>query len=954
MSTPEWETSKENIAPVARGRNVETLTKALAKTPAELEDERVHHQAAIRDASKGVGPYGSDPLAPWVTYVKWAVDNFPVGSDLLVAAIEGACRKFAKEPRYLNDRRFVRLWIRYADMRKDKLDVFEYMQRRRIGEHAALFYEAWATTFELERNYDKAEDTYALGKSIGAEPADRLAQRQREFFARMAARRKRSEKKAKEAAEKKAAAEKAKEASKSGRGRSGLADSILSRSDVEGAADTETAPGDENAAPGPSRQGTRTVRPALGKISEEQAQTGRRPFAPAERKPSGGPHERSKPRAASQGNGKQNAAKIEVYADPTPPPASPRTAHRGAVEREEKFPLPLLAKQDEVHKENDGRMPSKWAGETLPQNDSMRSKVRGGGPAPRETFQIYQDTDKGEKRRPEKSSAVEESTKKPPTRNRGQSPAPARKPSGRLSRPISPTINTKIAMREIEDMFNSSLPVEMDDGENTAETPLEIPKEKKENPSTTFEIYRDVDDKDKENALGVRKESREGGSGPSGNPDLERRVFRPIPELEGPHIVRPREKSDDENMPPPPETSGGGEQREERADVAHEKPSEEFLDFLAEWCSQDPTYFLLDGADPDVEEGGMFDLQPKQNPSAGSQVGFSPLKPHSEVSFDVDDVVWKGHDGHSTVFSVEDMNDIFGLKDVMADDENAPDSVIALKVSETSNAWEYYIYKTVHDRYGAPLKNVANAVAFYEGSPRTYLLLDSMYCCSLADCVNLTKDKYLSECLAMFFTSDLLRTLEALHAVGIIHSDVTLENVLFRNNHHEDLIEDRYVASGAGSWGKKGVMLVDYNHAIDSKQTAQFGTGMDALASHAVQLGNKFLDKDYRIPGANRWSFNADCYAAAVCSAKMLGLPEPKTKDCQQKLKHVRIWDVYFAAMKNLSATAKPSETVDTMRRCREEMEGALVGEKWLKVSITRLSTMAETKDAHDDTVGAN
>lgn len=954
MSTPQWETSKENIAPLATGRNVPTLTAALSKSAAVLKQERAEHHASIKGAASGQGPYSSDPLTPWVSYVKWALDNYPRGSDTVIAAVEGVCRTYSKDPRYVADRRFVRLWVRYADLRKDKLDVFEYMQRRHIGEKSALFYEAWATTLELARQYEECEAIYRLGIRLEAEPSSRLAQREREFFSRMGGRRRRAQKKAEKAAEKKAAAEKlAAASSRAGRGQNTLADRILSRPGHGDSADVEMPRiRNENAHPSSLRPDSRMERPALGAISERQAQSGRRPAAPVESRPVDGLSVSSGGGCQSNASSvlKRKADTIEVYADPTPG-AESRT-QEDVVRREENCPLPPIAKVDEVHKENNGGLPRKWAGETLPQDSNALENMqrrRRGGLAPRQDFQIYEDSAEDQSHQfPEPAPPVQSNSHLSPIPEHPPSPPPTRKSSARLSHPVSPTINTKIAMQEIEDMFSSALPVEIKRAE-IREEKFSAQRRAVQKPKSTFEIFQDADGDKKENAMGVV----EGSGTLSGNPVLENRVLKPLPELEGPYISVVDEDLQagnediqvrDENMHP----LAGCRQEEGNENLvvmndAEDEATNELLDFLARWCLDDSTYFLLDGPSPRVEKNEMFDLHPKQNLISSVR---GPVNPHSVVSFRADNVIWNGHDGNSIVVAVEDKDNVYELRMPCPGDNEVLGDLMAMKVSETSNAWEYYIYKILHDRYDATLKSVANAVVFYEGSPRTYMVLDSMHVSSLAKVMSFTEEKHFSESLAMFFTTDLLRTLEAIHSVGIIHCDVTLDNILFRNNHLDDLIEDRYVASGVGSWGNKGVLLVDFNHAVDSKQGAQIGRDMEALAALVTKDGNEFLEQDYRIPNAKSWSFNADCYAAAVCSSKMLGLSRLTAKSTVEgtNLKHERIWEVYFRAMESLSSTTKASHVIDTMRRCREEMEGALVEEKWLKSYVERLSAEVEHK----------
>lgn len=970
MSAPEWESSKENVQPVAQGRNVDVLNKALVAKTEDLNRQRAVHEAAIRDGQNGIGPYADDPLAPWVMYAKWVVENFPRGSDLIVSVVEGACRRFAKDSKYREDRRFVRLWIRYADLRDDKLDVFEYMQRHRIGETAALFYEAWATTLELARQYDKTEQTYSLGMRLGAQPSQRLALRQREYFARMAARARRAEKKAKDAAGKKKVVEKAKE-TRAGRSRATLADDILTQPDTN---NTKNTTKDENSNPSASGV-TAPVRPALGTISERQALTGRRPTVSAPSKPIIGerpsPPQSLAPASKSQ---KMETESFEIYADPSPRVMSPVAAHRKKVKEAEDFPFKPIGKRDEVQKENGGLLPSKWAGETLPQNDKARSRVNRGGLSERPCIEIYQEPENEESSnpspRPENVSLDRQDRQALPN-DLSHSPAPARKRSAAMSA-ISPTINTKIALQEVEDLFNSSLPMERARDEAIAESfsvQRAATRDEKNPDDSSFEIYKDQDDAnasgndselvitemtaDKENALGARIPLSQ-VDGPSGNPDLEKRVLQPIPQYEG-------------SVPQVLEDEGSGRrsqqvsQRDDRVRETQEQAPEQFIqidegslkasdvdtiaaddleDFLARWCFKEPSYRLLDGSDPEVVKDGLFDLHPRGQPL---------------ITFNVDMFLWSGHEGNSEVVFVEDLNNILQMRDSDDLDAGDADDRLALKVSENPNfasnsSWEFYIYKTLHDRYGTPLKSVPTAIAFYEGNPRSYLVLDSVSVCSLAETMSLSDEYLIPEPVAMFLTTDLLRTLEAIHTVGIIHGDVTLENILFRSDPEVELNEERYMASSSGSWSSKGVLLVDFNHAVDSKLAVPEGD-VQVIARHVSKLGNKFLHSDYRIPDASLWGFNADCYSAAVCSAKMLKLDKLHAKDSNQSLKYEEIWDAYFQSMQNLSHTSRAAETADTMRRCRESMEGALFGEKRLRASLIKLSAQVEMKDAPDETM---
>lgn len=954
MSAPEWESSKENVLPVSHGRSVPALNDALAMKAEDLNRQRALHEAAIRDGQNGIGPYAADPLGPWVMYAKWVVDFFPRGSDLIVSVVEGACRRYAKDPKYRNDRRFVRLWIRYADLRDDKLDVFEYMQRHRIGEVVALYYEAWATTLELAKQYDKAEQTYALGLRMGAEPAQRLGQRQREYFARMAARARRAEKRAKDAEERKKDVARAKD-TRAARGRATLADDILARPDGHDAA--MSGPGD--ASPGPVASSSTKVRPALGPISERQALTGRRPMSSARS---------SKPRLGQKStvvsprpdeNRGAQVERFEIFTDASASSESLLAVHHGRTMEADGFPFKPISKREEVQKENGGLLPSKWAGETLPQSAKAKSVLDRHRTAAQTHVEIYQEPDVEEAYSPTPPPKGSMSTREPLEEEDIRSPNHHRRSSGMGA--TSPTINTKLALQEVEDLFNSSLPMERAREEARVESfsaQRAATRDEKKMQQPAFEIYMDGNENlsaqtsaqsssaipsqnmaDKENALGVRKPLTRMGDH-EGSAGLGKRVLRPIEQAGDEQGQTGCEDMSERQTEPSREShleSRDGLQQ--KSDMHIDEHIEELgdghaettvacehMDFLANWCIKEPGYHLLDGPDPEVEKDGLFDLEPPGQPI---------------TSFNVDMYMWQGYEDKSEVVFVEDLCNVLELRD-SEDMDSGADHRLALKMSENDNStWEFYIYRMVHDRYGTPIRSVPSAVAFYIGNPRSYLILDSVAPCTLAELVTFSGDELIPEPVAMFLVVDLLRTLEAIHTTGIIHGDVTLNNVLFRDDVDVELSENTYNGSSASTWGSKGVSVVDFNHAVDSQLV---DGDVNALARHVSKLGNVFLADDYRRKDTALWSFNTDCYAASVCARKLLKLDG--TENVDSKLKHSAIWRRFFEAMADIGYTARGVETSDVMKRCRAEMEAALKGDLGLRGSLVRLCGEVERRNS--------
>lgn len=1005
MATPEWETSKENVAPIARGRNVDTLNKALTADVEVLNSTRSFHESAIRDASNAIGPFADDPLAPWVNYTKWVIDNFPRGSDLIISVVEGACRRFAKDPRYREDRRFVRLWIRYADLRTDKLDVFAYMEKHQIGKHAALFYEAWATTLELSRDYDRAEEVYNVGMRLNAEPQERLAQRMREYYNRMAARARRAEKKAKEAKKKKEDVQRAKDANAQ-RSQSTLADKLLSRPEdnQDSHGQPQRAQNDENAKPGAP------VREALGRLTEQQADTGLRPMAAVSKKKP--PVWTQSSRSAKQGNKGHIAQneKIEIYVD-SRRISEASSSSQGAKPREEEddFPFAPLVKARDVSKENTGLLPSKWAGEKLPQNPRAQRKVNQalnpvrepihiyqegedegsniahepgsspegpsapvtststqmqaneGPPPASEPIQIYHDDGNDNRHAEQDTEASAEagsSTERLEAEERGpQSPPPKRK-SAVSTHGNSPTINTKIAMREVEDLFNSSLPMEEEraralTGSRVTENQFESGEIEAQ--ASSIEIYQDIDAEDKENAHSDRA-PRSASSNPSGSRSLEKRILQPIPELEGPLVHRVVDESElmprtenaalrnmqnipveirDENAAPtlqqrfPVQESRGEQERDQGPNETDDPATSELIDFLASWCYQEPGCHLLDKEDPEVFVGDEFDLHPR-----GQDV----------ATFNVVRLAWKEYTRTSEVFAVKDLcNTLVQRRQSELNDDE--DNLLTLKVYETSNPWEFYIYRTMRERYQRPVESIPAALAYFEGSPAGYLFLNRMCPLTLENIITSHSSVRITEGVAMYLVADLLRAIESVHAAGIIHSDVTLSNIVFRGDRSEDLIEDRFMGSDPGSWAARGILLVEFHHAIDTKLASSEGK-MAEIVKHTAEHGNSFLDAEYRIPNGAAWGFNIDCYCAAVCASKLLKLGVLQGDGDAAGLGWVSVWDTFFDSMQRLGAMSKASATIDTMRRCREIMESVLFEFKGLKSELEEFSQLARSRCA--------
>ncbi|MCJ1297206.1 hypothetical protein MMC34_008776 [Xylographa carneopallida] len=169
------EGSKENIQPSRTGYNPHKLLHSLtaqqtSTSEALLASQRHALEQAILEYQ------GADPLLPWLRYIDWTVASYPALSPCssLLPLLEKATRTFLSTSQYTNDRRYVRVWLLYADRCPQPADIFAFMHAHAIGRTVAAFYVAWARYNEAASRCQQAEDTLQLGLTSSAQPRNTL------------------------------------------------------------------------------------------------------------------------------------------------------------------------------------------------------------------------------------------------------------------------------------------------------------------------------------------------------------------------------------------------------------------------------------------------------------------------------------------------------------------------------------------------------------------------------------------------------------------------------------------------------------------------------------------------------------------------------------------------------------------------------------------------------------
>ena len=319
--------------------------------------------------------------------------------------------------------------------------------------------------------------------------------------------------------------------------------------------------------------------------------------------------------------------------------------------------------------------------------------------------------------------------------------------------------------------------------------------------------------------------------------------------------------------------------------------------------------------------------------------------------------------------------------------------LLALKCEQPPTPWEFYIMSTLHSRLStltssrhsiSLLKPQALCIFADEG----YLIEQYLDQGTLLDLVNIVKPDpagVLDEVIAMFFTVELLRAVEAMHAVGILHGDLKADNCLVRllpsstlslssslSSSSAEYWDSEYQSSGMGGWSAKGLCLIDFGRGIDLRHfkpdvqfIADWKTGKADCAemremrpwtwqvdywgmagvAHSLLFGKYIedvaIDVNPRDGAAIEHAGGGGGGHLGVAAARKWKLKEPLKRYWQTEL-----WAALFDVLLNPAGYAAREEdngkmpVVKTLRRCREGMETWLereAGRRGLKAGLRRL-----------------
>jgi checkpoint serine/threonine-protein kinase len=191
----------------------------------------------------------------------------------------------------------------------------------------------------------------------------------------------------------------------------------------------------------------------------------------------------------------------------------------------------------------------------------------------------------------------------------------------------------------------------------------------------------------------------------------------------------------------------------------------------------------------------------------------------------------------------------------------------ALKVETPSTPWEYYILNQVQQRIQA--RNLQEMVVAPRGmycfQDESYMVMDYVKQGTLLDVVNYFRiqrpnpmSSGADETLCIYIAVELLKIVEQLHAIGIIHGDLKADNCMIRFEEVDEWSE----SMNTEAWKRKSITLIDFGRSIDLTlhgPNTQFKCTWEADEQDCPQMNN-----------GEPWLYEADYYGVAGIAHTLL------------------------------------------------------------------------------------
>eukprot|EP01018_Ginkgo_biloba_P009934 Gb_06846 [translate_table: standard] len=159
--------------------------------------------------------------------------------------------------------------------------------------------------------------------------------------------------------------------------------------------------------------------------------------------------------------------------------------------------------------------------------------------------------------------------------------------------------------------------------------------------------------------------------------------------------------------------------------------------------------------------------------------------------------------------------------------DGCSEDTVALKIQRPACPWEFYIYRQLDKRIcGEERCSFGSAWKIHVYSDCSILVCDYVEHGTLQDVINsyLVTGQCMDEVLCMYYTIEMLRMLEALHSIGLIHGDFKPDNLLIRYGSCE-ILED-WNPSSSGSWKDQSSKGTARPQDFDALRCRKIGLGL--------------------------------------------------------------------------------------------------------------------------------
>lgn len=146
---------------------------------------------SFREHELAIANYvGDDPLEPWYEFILWIEQSFPKsGKESSLDEVVVSCiRTFETDKKYHQDRRMIRIFIKFIDTHPNPTSFYQELYNQGIGTMVADLYIGWAYYYEVVDNFKQTEEIFQKGLRARAEPLDELKNAHHQFCVSMSQR----------------------------------------------------------------------------------------------------------------------------------------------------------------------------------------------------------------------------------------------------------------------------------------------------------------------------------------------------------------------------------------------------------------------------------------------------------------------------------------------------------------------------------------------------------------------------------------------------------------------------------------------------------------------------------------------------------------------------------------------------------------------------------------------